>query len=488
VHDDDINNVTTDSGASKASSVADQIKEFGGTDFLDAGLRAAQRGWSIFPCNGKKEPLTRHGCKDATTDEQQIKSWAQQYPGGLWGYALPKEIVVVDLDTKHGRSGITEFEKLQGCKPEKFVAPRVATASGGNHIYCDAVGQDFKNSRSDIAPGVDTRTLGGYVIIPSGPQSGYRWESDPDTSLPPIPRWADVALRRNSNFESIVNSRPYQGLSLFGNTMLKSACDAIVTAPGGKQEKTLNDRSFQIGRYVGGGLLERDPTIAELIKAGLQMVDYDPNWEWTEKGIEKKVMRAVDAGMLKPLDDGEEAERVQNEVRELLKDPQYIADLLEQAAPEPKQEKQQSKQEQEQPKSSASPQPKPRSLPIVLDAGYDIELPPPRAWLLGNIFCRKFLSSLFGDGGVGKTALRYAQYLSLATGRSLTGEHVFQRCRVLIISFEDDLDELRRRILAVRIHFKVTLRGSEGVALLLVRQSQRRQADDLGQVWKSSPR
>ena len=75
----------------------------------------------------------------------------------------------------------------------------------------------------------------------------------------------------------------------------------------------------------------------------------------------------------------------------------------------------------------------------VLDAGDDTTLPPPRAWLLGNIFARKFLSSLFGDGGVGKTALRYAQYLSMATGEPLSGDHLFQRCRVLIVSFEDDI-------------------------------------------------
>ncbi len=89
------------------------------------------------------------------------------------------------------------------------------------------------------------------------------------------------------------------------------------------------------------------------------------------------------------------------------------------------------------------------------DASSDIEPPPPRGWLLGNTFCRKFASSVIGDGAVGKTAVRYAQYLSLATGRSLTGEHVFQRCRVLIISLEDDADELRRRILAARLHHKI---------------------------------
>jgi hypothetical protein len=89
------------------------------------------------------------------------------------------------------------------------------------------------------------------------------------------------------------------------------------------------------------------------------------------------------------------------------------------------------------------------------DAGYDTELPPPRGWQLGNTFCRKFMSSLLGDGGVGKTALRYAQALSLAIGRALTGEHVFQRCRVLIISLEDDVDELKRRILAAMLHHKI---------------------------------
>jgi AAA domain len=89
------------------------------------------------------------------------------------------------------------------------------------------------------------------------------------------------------------------------------------------------------------------------------------------------------------------------------------------------------------------------------DAGDDIATPPPRGWLLGNIFARKFMASLLADGGVGKTALRLAQLLSCAIGRSLTSDHVFERCRVLIISLEDDADELRRRILALMLHYKI---------------------------------
>src|SRR5262249_53330361 len=96
------------------------------------------------------------------------------------------------------------------------------------------------------------------------------------------------------------------------------------------------------------------------------------------------------------------------------------------------------------------------------DAGDDTETPPPRGWLLGNIFARKFMSSLLADGGTGKTALRYAQFLSLAIGRSLTGDHVFQRSRVLIVSLEDDAEELRRRILALRIYYKIELSELKG--------------------------
>jgi AAA domain-containing protein len=89
------------------------------------------------------------------------------------------------------------------------------------------------------------------------------------------------------------------------------------------------------------------------------------------------------------------------------------------------------------------------------DAGTDTADIPPRGWLLGNIFCRRFISSVIAEGGVGKSVLRLLQLLSLAIGRSLTGEHVFMRCRVLIVSLEDNADELRRRLRAACRHHGV---------------------------------
>jgi hypothetical protein len=105
------------------------------------------------------------------------------------------------------------------------------------------------------------------------------------------------------------------------------------------------------------------------------------------------------------------------------------------------------------------------NLPIGLreiDAGDVTEKPSPREWLLGNIFARTFMSSLLADGAVGKTALRLAQLMSLAIGRPLTGEYVFRRCRVLIISLEDDTKELERRILALRLHYGIDLSELKG--------------------------
>jgi hypothetical protein len=96
------------------------------------------------------------------------------------------------------------------------------------------------------------------------------------------------------------------------------------------------------------------------------------------------------------------------------------------------------------------------------DDGDDDAPIPPRGWLLGNTFCRRYLSSLIAAGGIGKTALRIAQALSLITGRSLTGEHVFRRARVLIISLEDDRDELRRRVRAARLHYGISAADVKG--------------------------
>jgi AAA domain len=96
------------------------------------------------------------------------------------------------------------------------------------------------------------------------------------------------------------------------------------------------------------------------------------------------------------------------------------------------------------------------------DAGDDPGVIPPRQWLLGNQFCRGFISSIVAAGGAGKSALRMLQFISLAIGRSLCGQHVFKRCRVLLISLEDDRNELQRRIQAVLDYYGIDRKELKG--------------------------
>lgn len=82
----------------------------------------------------------------------------------------------------------------------------------------------------------------------------------------------------------------------------------------------------------------------------------------------------------------------------------------------------------------------------------DIE---PRQWLLGLEFCREYISSIVSAGGVGKSALRLLQFVSMATKRPLCKQFVYRRSRVLLISLEDNTKELNRRIKALLLHYKI---------------------------------
>jgi hypothetical protein len=305
------------------------ILELGGSNFLDAGLRAGARGWKIFPVNGKKLPLIRWS-QEATTDPTTITAWAKRWPGALWARALPEDVLVLDLDRKHGLNGPKEFERLQGRKVEEFDAPRVVTGSGGIHIYTAATGRDFKNSVSLIAPGIDTKTAGGYCLIPSG-DGFYRWETSPDTPMPGAPAWAEVAIRREVDLGPCAEARPFMGWTPRGIFILKSACDAIADAPNGKQHVTLNHRSLIVGHYIAGGLLKYEPTVKRLIEAGNKMPNYDPRDKWTDKKVKAIVEKAVGDGMKKPMD-GQEDIRETRAINRSWCDPEAMKELLAYAA------------------------------------------------------------------------------------------------------------------------------------------------------------
>lgn len=83
-------------------------------------------------------------------------------------------------------------------------------------------------------------------------------------------------------------------------------------------------------------------------------------------------------------------------------------------------------------------------------------MPRPRQWLFAATILRGAYTLLSAPGAAGKTALLIVIALSLATGRSLTGDYVHKRCKVLFISGEDGTDELLRRLLAAMQRYGIT--------------------------------
>ena len=71
---------------------------------LRAALAYAVLGWAVFPCKPRgKEPLTRHGFKDATTDGVVIESWWRRWPDANIGVATGHgTFCALDVDPRHG--------------------------------------------------------------------------------------------------------------------------------------------------------------------------------------------------------------------------------------------------------------------------------------------------------------------------------------------------------------------------------------------------
>jgi hypothetical protein len=84
----------------------------------------------------------------------------------------------------------------------------------------------------------------------------------------------------------------------------------------------------------------------------------------------------------------------------------------------------------------------------------DPKVIPPRSWLHGYHYIRKYISTTVSPGGLGKTSNSIVEALSMAADRPLLGERVHERCRVWLFN-EDPRDELDRRIAASCIHYGI---------------------------------
>lgn len=139
---------------------------------VDHALSLAEGGWPVFPCRpGGKEPATRHGFCDATTDPELIRLWWKRMPDANVAVATGTPGPdVLDVD-QHGAAG-NGFAALQRLKRSALLegcGSMVATPGGGLHAYFS--GSDQRSSRLSRLH-LDFRSGGGYVLVPPSQVGG----------------------------------------------------------------------------------------------------------------------------------------------------------------------------------------------------------------------------------------------------------------------------------------------------------------------------
>lgn len=169
-------------------------------ELLDGALRCALRGWPVHPLIHKtKKPHLKEWQNKATTDTEQIRVWWRLYPyanvGVACGYPGP---FVVDIDAPKtnnpNANGLETWRDL--CQEHGIDDNQVwvsLTGGGGRQLFYDANGLELHNTAGRLGVGIDTRGIGGFVVIPPSVHPNgkpYVWEasSHPDDSTPcPLP-------------------------------------------------------------------------------------------------------------------------------------------------------------------------------------------------------------------------------------------------------------------------------------------------------------
>jgi hypothetical protein len=170
------------------------------TGLGEAALAYAAAGYAVFPLRGKlpfgncpacepRSPRYRphegtdcrhelcHGLYAATSDPVRVGRWWGRWPQANIGGRVPANLLVVDVDPRHGGlARLAELERDHGPLPPTR-ASISGRGDGGQHLWFLHPGGRLSAAR--LGAGVDLKTHGGYVLLPPSrhPATGqpYRW-------------------------------------------------------------------------------------------------------------------------------------------------------------------------------------------------------------------------------------------------------------------------------------------------------------------------
>ena len=272
---------------------------------LTAALGYALRGWQVLPLHGiddgggctcgreacsspAKHPRIHRWPDRASSNKDQITEWWAKWPAANVGIATGKAsgLVVLDVDPRHhGDLSLKDLEQRRGELPTGL---RCKTGGDGIHIYLRHPDDlQIRNSANQLAPGLDVRSSGGYVVAPpSSHASGgaYSWQSEPEEQAAEMPAWlvdaltsprdraaqeAEATGKKRSKSWQASYAAPGSGEG-YGKAALSKEVEIVAAAPEGGRNNTLNRSAWNMGQLVAGGEVGDSEAFSALVDAALR--------------------------------------------------------------------------------------------------------------------------------------------------------------------------------------------------------------------------
>lgn len=249
---------------------------------LSAALEAAERGWHVFPLRPRTKRPALHGettctrtgpCagghlkweQRATTDPVRIRAAWSRAPYNVGIATGPSGLLVVDLDVPKDNSngdapcGAATFAAL--CERAGHAVPttyRTRTASGGHHLYFTTPpGVRLANTAGTLAPLVDTRAQGGYVVAAGSVTPAGAYEAVCGSAALALPGWL-LGILRPIRKPVQVPAHPVVGRARrYAEVALASEARNVATAADGTRNATLLRAARALGRLIASGDLTR---------------------------------------------------------------------------------------------------------------------------------------------------------------------------------------------------------------------------------------
>lgn len=381
---------------------------------LDAALSWAARGFRVFPlAEGTKNQPVVSFTQEATSDPAKIRTWweipfgggaSREYNIGV----LTTGMVVIDIDVRDGKPGVSNYLKLGGV----FDTLTVRTPSGGLHCYYKGPDSAGLQGRYGLGEGIDIRSHGNYVVAPGSrtPEGAYSVEIEGEPSWVPGP----VASRLRPPITRS-NAADFQGDETPGLVARAVTFLGSAQAPPAVEGEGGDDQTYRtVCRLRDLGLTQQG-AYALL----LQHWNDRCNPPWDPDDLLVKVENAYNyatgsAGSMTP--------------------EQHFANL-----------------------QLPDPPPDPDAInPDIFATGtsLDVDKIPPRPWLMTRLLMRRQITLLVGPGSAGKSVTSLVIAAHLAVGLPFMK---FQPkggpTRSIVWDEEDDLHELSRRLWAICQHY-----------------------------------